>query len=102
MDQMVRPSKLVPAGFAVESSEIDGERVLVNVRSTGASAVCPACGACSRRIQSRYRRTAADLPMAGRRVVLSIIVRRFWCDAELCGRRIFAERFGDDVLAPLS
>lgn len=30
------------------------------------------------------------------------MVRRFWCDAVLCGRRIFAERFGDDVLAPMS
>ncbi len=29
-------------------------------------------------------------------------VRRFWCDAVLCRRRIFAERFGDNVLAPLS
>jgi transposase len=30
------------------------------------------------------------------------LVRRFWCDAVLCGCRIFAERFGDDVLAPMS
>jgi hypothetical protein len=41
-------------------------------------------------------------------VVLKIMVRRFWCDAVLCCvavlciRRIFAERFGDNVLAPLS
>ncbi|WP_245277899.1 ISL3 family transposase [Mesorhizobium sp. L48C026A00] len=45
---------------------------------------------------------AADLPIAGRRVVLRVTVRRFWCDAVLCRRRIFAERFGADVLAPLS
>lgn len=30
------------------------------------------------------------------------MVRRFWCDAMLCGRRIFAEGVGDNVLAPLS
>lgn len=47
-------------------------------------------------------RQAADLPIAGRRVVLRVTVRRFWCDAVLCRRRIFAERFGADVLAPLS
>jgi hypothetical protein len=47
-------------------------------------------------------RQAADLPIAGRRVVLRVMVRRFWCDAVLCRRRIFAERFGNNVLAPLS
>ena len=26
------------------------------------------------------------------------MVRRFWCDAAACGRKIFAERFSDDVL----
>jgi hypothetical protein len=31
-----------------------------------------------------------------------VTVRRFWCDAVLCRRRIFAERFGADILAPLS
>jgi transposase len=36
------------------------------------------------------------------RAELKVWVRRFWCDAVLCGRRIFAERFGDDVLAPMS
>ncbi len=30
------------------------------------------------------------------------MVRRFWCDAVLCPRRVFAERFGDNILAPLS
>lgn len=47
-------------------------------------------------------RQAADLPIAGRRVVLRVTVRRFWCDAVLCRRRIFAERFGANILAPLS
>ena len=27
------------------------------------------------------------------------MTRRFWCDAVLCGRRIFCEQFGDNVLA---
>ena len=99
---MVRPSRLVPAGFAVERTEIDEDHVVVSVRAGSKAGVCPSCGACSHRIQSQYWRQAADLPMAGRRVVLRIMVRRFWCDAVLCGQRIFAERFGDGVLAPLS
>ncbi|NJL23377.1 MAG: hypothetical protein HC895_25300 [Leptolyngbyaceae cyanobacterium SM1_3_5] len=42
------------------------------------SGVCPSCGACSLRVQSRYWRQVGDLPMAGRRVVLRVMVRRFW------------------------
>jgi hypothetical protein len=40
------------------------------------------------------------LPIAGRRVVLVLQGRRFRCDAALCARRIFTERFDDNVLKP--
>jgi transposase len=38
--------------------------------------------------------------MAGKPVRLVVEARRFYCDAGLCGRRIFAERFDEGVLAP--
>lgn len=38
--------------------------------------------------------------MAGKPVRLVVEARRFHCDAVSCGRRIFAERFDEDVLAP--
>jgi hypothetical protein len=38
--------------------------------------------------------------MAGKPVLLVVVVRRFHCDAVLCRQRIFAERFDQDVLAP--
>jgi hypothetical protein len=41
----------------------------------------------------------ADMPIGGRRVELTILARRFWCDAVLCGRRVFNEQFGNGVLA---
>lgn len=94
--------RLAPAGFVVEHAEIDSDCVFLDVRAVAVSATCPCCGSCSRRTQSRYMRQAADLPIAGRRVVLRVTVRRFWCDAVLCRRRIFAERFGANILAPLS
>ena len=95
-------SRLVPRSFVVERFEQGDEGIAITVRAMAATARCPDCGAGSRRVQSRYCRQAADLPIAGRRVDLSVIVRRFWCDGVLCGRRIFAERFGDAVLAPWS
>lgn len=54
----------------------------------------------SERVHSRYRRHLADLPMAGKPVRLVVRARRFHCDTVVCGRRIFAERFEDNVLVP--
>jgi transposase len=38
--------------------------------------------------------------MSGRMVRFVVLARRFRCDAELCVRQIFAERFGADILGP--
>ncbi|MBB4351573.1 transposase [Rhizobium cellulosilyticum] len=78
---------------------IIAERVQVRLRSRALLGTCPACGRQSRRVQSRYLRRPADLPFGGRRVELAIVTRRFWCDAVLCGRRIFCEQFDSGVLA---
>lgn len=102
MERKFESTRLVPAGFVVEHTDIETDCVFINVRSAAVSGTCSCCGTSSRRTQSRYQRQAADLPIAGRRVVLRVTVRRFWCDAVLCHRRIFAERFGADILAPLS
>jgi hypothetical protein len=48
-----------------------------------------------RRIHSRYRRHVTDLPLSGRIVQLLVIARRFRCDAVLCRRQIFTERFAE-------
>ncbi len=100
MQHAFRPSALVPPGFAVEGAILDGATAVITVRSTAAAGVCPGCGGVSRRVHSRYTRHLADLPVAGRPVRLEVIARRFRCEAVLCGRRIFAERFDPNVLAP--
>jgi len=74
--------------------------MVIAFRAVSTSNACPECGANCERIHSRYRRRLADLPMAGRPVRLVVVARRFHCNAVLCGRRIFVERFAPDVLAP--
>jgi hypothetical protein len=93
-----RPSSLVPAGLVVDHLHVGTDWISLVVRSGSTTATCPDCRTSSRRIQSRYQRRAADLPLGGRRVELQVMVRRFRCDAAACGRRIFAERFSEDVL----
>ncbi len=100
MGKIFRASTLVPQGFAVEETSYGGSDLVISVRPVVKLGRCPECGAASGRIHSRYRRKLTDLPVAGRRVQLIAQVRRFHCDAVLCHRRIFTERFGDDTLAP--
>lgn len=92
-------ASVAPDGFAVDAIEVDGTRVQIQLRSRHLFGHCPDCGRQSRRVQSRYLRRPSDLPLGGRCVELTIRVRRFWCDAVLCGRRIFSEQFGKGVLA---
>jgi len=93
-----RSSSLVPTGFIVDHLDVGTDRIGLVVRWGAVMTACPNCRTPSRRIQSRYRRRAADLPLGGRRVELQVVVRRFRCDAAACERTIFAERFPDEFL----
>jgi len=92
-------ANLAPEGFTVVSVYDDREQCHILLRSRRPMGLCPDCGQPSRRVQSRYLRRPSDLPLGGRRVVLMIEARRFWCDAVVCRRRIFCERFDHGVLA---
>jgi transposase len=100
MHQSLRPVSLVPSGFVVVSAIHDATNTTITVRGSKESAACPSCGTVSRRVHSRYHRRVGDLPLSGRSVELVVVARRFRCDAVLCGRQIFVERFASDVLAP--
>jgi len=60
---------------------------------------CPDCGRASRAVHSRYRRKPADHPSLGRRVGVSLCVRRFYCRNAKCARCTFAERL-PELVAP--
>ena len=90
---------LIPPGLVVDNVD-DGEHALVvTARSSAVTAACPLCGTVSRRVQSHYVRRPSDLPCAGRRVRLQLLVRRFRCGMLDCQRQVFAERFASAVLA---
>lgn len=99
MVQRFSRAQLAPDGFAVDAITLRGSQVQIQLRSDGLAGRCPECGRSSERVQSRYIRRPADLPLGGRVVELIVLARRFWCDAVLCSRRIFCERFGAEVLA---
>src|SRR5437764_6318639 len=91
------PLLSLPDGLIVDQVRVLYDCVTICVRSTAPSAVCPLCSQPARRIHSRYRRTIADLPSGGRQLVLSLVVRKFFCQTTACPRHIFAERFPELV-----
>ena len=99
MHQTFPLSSLVPPGFVVEAIVNEGNKTLVTAHCGSDFSLCPACGAASRSVHSRYRRCIADLPLSGKMVQLLIVARRFRCRAALCATRIFTERFASGVVS---
>ena len=65
--------------------------ITLTLSAPRATARCPLCGRRSKRVHSRYERTLADLPWGEYAVTVRLRVRRLFCDAPRCERRIFAE-----------
>lgn len=97
-----RLSDLIPAELNVEAVHHRPDVIVVAACGQSGGCRCPECGTTSHRVHSRYPRIIADLPCAGRRIELHLTVRRFVCAADECRRKIFAERFGNDIVRPMA
>ncbi|MDO1450543.1 transposase family protein [Rhodocytophaga aerolata] len=77
-----------------------GEKQLTLVLTSGHPVVhCPLCHTISQRIHSRYSRKVAGLPWADKRVIMELNVRRFYCEAKDCQRKVFCERLHPAITA---
>jgi hypothetical protein len=94
------PEALLPPGLFIEQVQIGDGRVAASARSREVGSICPYFGMKSNQAHRRYERSVSDLPAHGRRVRIKLMMRRFRCGNACCPRVIFAERFGDDVVAP--
>ena len=54
--------------------------------------MCPACGAVSRCVHSRYERRLSDTAVAGQETMIHLQVRRFFCRSQTCKKTTFAEQ----------
>ncbi|MFE3775390.1 transposase family protein, partial [Streptomyces sp. NPDC059122] len=89
LEELLFPSVADVTALSVDVSD---ETVRIEACSATAGAPCPGCGRQSSRVHSSYLRFPADVPSAGRRVVLCLRVRRFFCLDAACGRRTFVEQ----------
>src|SRR5450432_3567147 len=87
----------LPDGLVIVSVHPAANVLTVHVACSHSTAACPLCHQASLRIHGDYTRTVADLPCGGRRVILSLTVRKFICSTPTCPRKIFTERLADLV-----
>jgi len=80
------------AGVVVEEAELADGRLVIGARVRAGQGVCPRCEQPSGRVHSGYQRRLADTPCGGRRVVIRLSVRRFFCDTASCPKKTFAEQ----------
>jgi transposase len=67
-------------------------RVRIEAATTSSNALCPGCGVTSTRVHSRYTRRLVDSAIGGREVLVTLRVRRWFCDQPGCAKRTFAEQ----------
>ncbi|WP_370321341.1 transposase family protein [Actinoplanes sp. ATCC 53533] len=65
---------------------------MIEARSGRDRAACPGCGTESARVHGRYHRWLADTALAGRPVVIRLLVRRLVCREAACARVTFVEQ----------
>src|SRR5215470_6672604 len=87
----------LPEGMVIGQVEIAEAQLTVEVISTEPLARCPGCGSPSDHVHCQYQRTVHDAPCGGRRVVLRLSVRKFFCRMPTCHRKVFAEGLPDLV-----
>ncbi|GAB3835808.1 transposase family protein [Dactylosporangium cerinum] len=67
-------------GVEIDEAVDVGAELVVAARVRSRQAGCQACAVPSSRVHSRYRRTLADAPVAGRPIRIVLSVRRFFYD----------------------
>jgi len=82
----------LPAGITITSVHPSVTELVVCVACHAPSMPCPECHQLSARVHGNYQRTVADLPCAGRNVLLMLTVRKFVCSTPTCPHKIFTER----------
>ncbi|MFD6309267.1 transposase family protein, partial [Streptomyces sp. NPDC060223] len=87
---------------ATEAVHTATERVVVEAAACGRPPDCPNCGCRGRRVHSRYRRRLTERPVAGRSLVISLQVRRFFCERAECRWVTFVEQVPDLSEGPVA
>ena len=73
--------------LVVEGVEDAGDTIVVRAGTRDKPVACPCCGEETSRVHGYHGRTAADVPVDGRRVLVPVRVRRMRCPVLDCPRQ---------------
>jgi hypothetical protein len=98
MPRSLHLGSAIPPGLVVDHIEV-GAGLTITARPKAASARCPRCDGVPSPIHSRNTRTQSDLPVAGRRVVITVSVCLFRCVGPEYRTKIYVERLEPEIAA---
>ncbi|WP_341533985.1 transposase family protein [Sporosalibacterium faouarense] len=90
MDELI---KLLDKNLKYINHKIEDETIYIYVKSNRDKCYCPDCNSLSKRVHSRYERSFQDLPIIGRKSIIILNNRKFFCDNKNCHKRTFSEKF---------
>lgn len=96
---MVIPSFIIPSGLQLSKAVLVNQdpSLLIAAVSAQKRSACPCCGNQSKSVHGFYDRSLADLPVSGRETKVILRVRKFFCKNRKCSRKVFTERFVDQI-----
>ena len=78
--------------LVIEDVEDAGGVIVVRARTRAGAVACPGCGTRTSRVHGNHERTAADVPVDGRRVLVKVRARRMRCPVNGCTVQTFREQ----------
>ena len=75
------------------SHSVENNTITIRIESIKPTSVCSYCGVESNFVHSVYERKAQDLPIQGKKVILLIKRRKFFCLNKECTHKTYAEQF---------
>jgi transposase len=77
------------SALVTEDAGDEGGAVIVRAGTPGGAVPCPGCGTATGRVHGHHERTAAGVPVDGRRVVVKLRARRMRCPVPGCAAQTF-------------
>jgi transposase len=92
-------SLFLPAGldFTISNFQHTNTTINLNVASSQTSSQCPVCQHFTSKVHSKYHRVIGALPITGKITTINLQVRKFFCENSDCIRKIFSERFKQQI-----